>query len=297
MATAPRAVLVHRRTERETIVAEQGTWGQAEFVQGMRGVSLDEVQQRHDRFTEAMHLASAAVPKHWRRGSVLRDDLDRFLFEPDDVVVVIGQDGLVANTAKYLDGQPVIGVNPDPRAGWGVLVRHAARDLAALLPAVAEGRARTEQRTMVSAATGEGDRLIALNEVYLGHRSHQSARYRLSLPDGRSERQSSSGLLVGTGTGATGWCLSAARQRVAPPTLPGPTDPALSWFVREAWPSPVTGADLTAGLLDSGAGLELRVESEGLVVFGDGIEADCLALEWGQTVRIGAADRRLALVV
>lgn len=42
----------------------------------------------------------------------MRGDLDRFLFEPDDIVLALGQDGLVANVAKYLDGQPVIGSNP-----------------------------------------------------------------------------------------------------------------------------------------------------------------------------------------
>jgi hypothetical protein len=228
---------------------------------------------------------------------VLRDDLDRFLFEPEDVVVVVGPDGLVANTAKYLTGQPVIGVNPDPAGGWGVLVRHAAQDVAGLLAAVAEGRARTEQRTMVRASTPEGDAITALNEVYLGHRGHQSARYRLSLPDGREERQSSSGLLVGTGTGATGWCLSASRQRGDAFALPQPTDAALSWFVREAWPSPTTGAELTAGLLSSGQELSVLVESEELVVFGDGIEADRLSVGWGQTVTVTSSDRRLALVL
>ena len=29
-------------------------------------------------------------------------------------MVVVGQDGLVANVAKYLDGQPVIGVDTAP---------------------------------------------------------------------------------------------------------------------------------------------------------------------------------------
>ena len=42
----------------------------------------------------------------------MRGDLDRFLFEPDDLVVIVGQDGLVANVSKYLDGQPVVGINP-----------------------------------------------------------------------------------------------------------------------------------------------------------------------------------------
>ena len=46
-------------------------------------------------------------------------------FGPEDVIIAVGQDGLVANVAKYLDGQPVVGVNPDPQRNPGVLVRHA----------------------------------------------------------------------------------------------------------------------------------------------------------------------------
>jgi NAD kinase len=297
MAVAPRVVLVHRHSEREEIIEEQGTWGQAEFVQKRRGVSLDSVQQRHELLGSALQTVSTAIPKEWRRGSVERSDLSRFLFEPEDVVVVVGQDGLVANTAKYLTGQPVIGIDPNQGTGVGVLARHPARDFESLLSRVSAGNARMEARTMVSAATEDGEGLVALNEVYLGHSGHQSARYLLTAPDGASERHSSSGLLVGSGTGSTGWLLSIARQRAHQIPLPEPTDPSLGWFVREAWPSPATGASLTEGLLEPGAELTVRVEGESLVVFGDGIEDDRLALGWGQTVRIKAADRQLRLVV
>ena len=36
---------------------------------------------------------SAAISTDWRRGAVERTDLDRFLFEPGDIVVAVGQDG------------------------------------------------------------------------------------------------------------------------------------------------------------------------------------------------------------
>jgi hypothetical protein len=293
----PRVVVVHRRTEREELVRQQGTWGQAEFVQRRRGLSLAPVQARHSLVGRALQTVSAAIPSGWRRGAVERSDLDRFLFEPEDVVIVVGQDGLVANTAKYLSGQPVIGVNPDPDDGMGVLVRHAPQRCAALLAEVAQRRARTEERTMVAASGGDGLEMTALNEVYLGSPGHQSARYELRLPDGRVEAQSSSGMLVGTGTGATGWLLSAARERRSPLTLPAPTEPALGWFVREAWPSPNTGAELTEGLIGPGAELSVLVRSESLVLFGDGIESDRITLGWGRTVTIRAAGRKLVLVV
>ena len=297
MSVAPRVVVVHRHSERDELVTEQGTWGQAEFVQKRRGISLSSVKKRHDMLSGAVQAVSTGIPREWRRGTVERADLPRFLFEPEDVVVVVGQDGLVANTAKYLNGQPVIGIDPDPGRNMGVLVRHSPKDFESLLARVGAGKARFEARTMVSAATDDGESLLALNEVYLGHSGHQSARYLLSTPEGEEEHHSSSGLLVGSGTGATGWLLSVSRQRARRIALPEPTDPELGWFVREAWPGPATGASLTEGLLPDGAELTIRIEGESLVVFGDGIEADRLALGWGQTVRIRAAERHLRLVV
>ncbi len=112
----------------------------------------------------------------------------------------------------------------------------------------------------------------------------------------RNERQSSSGVIVATGAGATGWCASIARERGGR-SLPGPTDPLLAWFVREAWPSPATGADLTEGLLDAGGELRLTVESDQLVVFGDGVESDRLVASWGQEVTVRVGENRLRLVV
>lgn len=302
MSLAPRVVVVHRRTEREQIVREQGTWEQAKFQARLRksSVALSDVSARYDASESALQTVSAAIPSAWRRGAVEREDLDRFLFEPEDVVVVVGQDGLVANVAKYLDGQPVIGIDPTPGNGLGVLVRHGARDCARLLHAVTDGRADEQRRTMVEAVVDDretGLTLTALNEIYLGSPTHQSARYELTLPDGRTEAQSSSGLLASTGTGATGWLLSVAKERRSPLALPTPETRGLGWFVREAWPSPTTGADLTEGVLEGDQALKVLVRSDSLVIFGDGMESDRIQLAWGQTVTLTPATRTLRLVV
>src|SRR5438067_5679760 len=114
MALAPRAVMVHRRTEYDELLAHHGTRGQAEFFLRSRGRDIAEVDARHAAIQQAIQAVAAAIPADWRRGTVERADLARFLFAPDDVIVVVGQDGLVANTAKYLTGQAVIGINPEP---------------------------------------------------------------------------------------------------------------------------------------------------------------------------------------
>ncbi len=295
---APRVVLVYRHSEYEQLLARHGTHGQAEFFLASHGRSLAEVAGRHAAQQRALTTVAAAIPLDWRRGRVERSDLDRFLFAADDVIVAVGQDGLVANVAKYLDGQPVIGINSDPARNPGVLVPHPPEAAATLLRLAGTSQIdrHVQARTMVEAASDDGQRLIALNEIYLGHASHQTGRYTLRLSNGESERQASSGILVGTGTGATGWCRSSWRERRSTLVLPAPSEAALSWFVREAWPSPATGTSLTEGLLADGATASVAVESEHLVAFGDGIEDDALRLDWGQNVVVGVAGRSLRLV-
>ncbi|WNF30713.1 hypothetical protein RI138_29965 [Streptomyces sp. C11-1] len=298
MSLAPRAVLVHRRTEYEELLARHGTHGQAAFFLTSRGRAIDEVVRRHERTRQALRDVAAAVPLTWRSTRVERADLDRFLFAPEDVVVVVGQDGLVANTAKYLCGQPVVGIDTDPGRNPGVLVRHRCADAAALLRAATAAGGRAEELTMVEAVADDTQRLVALNEIYVGPPGHQTARYRLG-PDGGAapgEAQASSGVLVGTGTGATGWLHSLWLERGSTLTLPAPGEPRLLWFVREAWPSPATGTSKVAGELGRGQGLRLTVESDRITVFGDGMESDALELTWGQSVRLGIAGTSLRLV-
>ncbi|MEU0422549.1 hypothetical protein ABZ235_02870 [Streptomyces canus] len=296
MSLAPRAVLVHRTTEYEELVAHHGTHGQAAFFLSSRGRDIAEVAERHERTRRALAEVTSAIPLTWRQARVERADLDRFLFAPEDVVVVVGQDGLVANVAKYLAGQRVVGIDTDPGRNPGVLVRHRPAQVAALLPAAFD--TTVDELTMVEAVADDTQRLVALNEIYLGAAGHQTARYRLGLEDdgGVVEAQASSGVLVGTGTGATGWLRSLWQERGGRLRLPDPTENRLLWFVREAWPSPATGTSLIAGELPARARLRLTVESERLIAFGDGMEGDAVELTWGQTVEVGVCGERLRLV-
>jgi NAD kinase len=291
MSLAPRVVIVTRRTEYDEMMATHGTRGQASFFLSTRGRDIAELEERHRLTQQAIETATAAVPVDWRRGTVERSDVSRFLFSPDDVVMVVGQDGLVANVAKYLDGQAVIGIDPEPGRNAGVLVTHAASDAGELLRATDH----VTERTMVEARLDDGQRVLALNEIFVGHPSHQTARYDLYTPDGGGEDQASSGVIASTGTGATGWCRSVALERHSRLALPTPSEPRLVWFVREAWPSPATGTTLTEGEL-MGTELAVTVKSDRLVAFGDGIEADSLTLTWGQTVRISQSAQALRLV-
>lgn len=291
----PRVVLVTRETELQALMARHATLGQARFFLEQRGQRIEDVVARHETQSRAITDARAAVPDDWTFAHVERASLDRFLFAANDLVVALGQDGLVANLAKYLSGQPVFGVTPDAQAFENVLTTYEVATLGPLFRRHAAGDVDISARTMVEAKVEGAGHLMALNEVFIGHRSHQSARYLLRV-DGQEEFQSSSGVIFATGTGMTGWAKSITEATHAPLGL-DPTDATGAFLVREPWPSRHSGASLRAGLVAEGAQISLASRiNDGGVIFADGIEQDFLRFDWGTEVTLGIAAQRLNLV-
>lgn len=293
---APRVVLVSRQTEYAALLAAHGTRGQAAFFLSGRGQDIDTVEARDVQQDATIAAAKRAIPTDWSFTQVVREDLSRFLFFPNDIVVAVGQDGLVANVAKYLDAQPVIGVSPDSAITEGVLTPHSVDRLAGLLQATAQADIALQARAMVQAKIGEGQVLTALNELFIGHRSHQSARYVVRSGE-VEEFQSSSGMIVATGTGLTGWAKSIMTATHKAFQI-APEENRAAFFAREPWPSQISGCEISTGEI-SGQ-IELLVSSrinDGGVIFADGIEQDFLPFDWGVQAHIAMSDKRLNLVV
>ena len=296
-SSTPRVVVAFRDTEWDQLLERHATPGQVRFFLETRERDVEEILGRHRVQTDALKTVEQAIPTHWRRVRIHRDELSGFPFEPGDIVLAVGQDGLVPNLAKYLTDQLVIGLNPDPNRYEGTLVRWAVERLSELLAAAEAGELGTSDLTMVECRLDDGQRLLALNEIFVGHQTHQSARYVLS-NNTQSERQSSSGVIIATGTGVTGWARSISRERQSQLNLPSNVDRRLAYFVREAWPSVSTGTRLTEGILSEGEQLHITSEMEhGGVVFGDGIETDRILVGWGQEVTVSLAPEKLRLVV
>ncbi|MCC5467574.1 hypothetical protein [Pelosinus baikalensis] len=124
-----------------------------------------------------------------------------------DLVIAIGQDGLVANTLKYLDTQLLIGVNPDPQRWDGVLLPFLLEDLTTIVPEVFKERRPVKMVTMAKATMNDGQTMYGVNDLFIGQKSHVSARYEIEMGS-RKEQQSSSGIIISTGLGSTGWLKS-----------------------------------------------------------------------------------------
>lgn len=303
-------VLVRRLTRLDELVARFNTAAQARFYVEHLGADFSDYESEHREYAAALARTRAAMAEVARVQELDRAFLPNYLFAADDVVVAVGQDGLVANTLKYLDGQPLVGVNPNPRRWDGVLLPFTAADLPALLPEVLRGARRKRAVTLAVAQLSDGQSLLAVNDLFIGQRTHLSARYELRQGKKR-ERQSSSGIIVSTGLGATGWFKSvlagaagvvqgaggAAAQLKPRPDFTW--DAAFLHFaVREPFPTQTTGAALVFGVVQRNRPLIIVSQmAENGVIFSDGIEHDFLEFNSGAEATVTLADRVGQLVI
>jgi NAD kinase len=303
-------VIVTRTTMLEELEKRFNTAAQAKFYLERGGEDFAPIEAAHRRYHAALDGVRALVPAGIPSQVIDRAFLPQFVFDPTDLVIAVGPDGLVVNIGKYLDGQPILAVNPDPAEVEGVLLPFTARNMRDALIASLYGEPHMARITMAQAAMSDGQRLEGFNDLFIGARSHVSARYHLT-HGASSEEQSSSGILVATGAGSTGWLRSvyagAARiieglgGTVTPPPDAGrfPWDEQkLVYAVREPWPSKTTGARLAYGVITRDRPLVIASHmAENGVIFSDGVESDSLAFTSGLTAQIGIADRQTVLVM
>jgi NAD kinase len=270
----------------------------------------DVYEAEDDRYQRAVQqlLGELKAMSHgFRVKTIDRSFLPNFNFFGAVMIVVIGPDGLVANAAKYAFELPIIGVNPDPAVNDGVLLPFEVRQAAAAVRRVLDRRAKIREVTLAEVTTNDDQRLLAFNDFFVGASSHVSARYTLEA-GGRSEPQSSSGILISTGAGSTGWLSSVfnmheglCRMLEQPPPQRVPLaweDRRLMWVVREPFRSRHSGAELVAGLLNEGEQLVVGSQMPtGGVIFSDGVESDFLEFNSGSIARFGVSRQRARLVV
>src|SRR6266446_3745654 len=115
-------VVVTQKTALEELVERYNTREQARSYLEQMGISFAEYQAAHDTYHASLALLKSYLPPKMRTQLIERTFLPNFLFDPADLVVTLGRDGLVINTAKYLDGQPLVAFNPDPQRIDGVLI-------------------------------------------------------------------------------------------------------------------------------------------------------------------------------
>jgi len=299
-----RIVIVTRKSRLQESIQRFNTIRQARFVIESRGHSFQDYELEESNYQRARQTVMQSLPAGVKFQIIDRSYLPDFLFLPGDLVLVLGQDGLVVNTAKYLENQPVLAVNPDPERFDGVLLPFVPADLPGLFHSMEKNNAsHASSISMALVKLNDGQEMLAFNDFFLGPRSHTSARYTISFHD-QKERQSSSGIIVATPAGATGWLSSLWNMARGISGQKDLESLRLDWeerrlifAVREPFESKWSQATLVTGQIQENETLlvESHMAEEG-VIFSDGILEDYLEFNSGATATFCLAHRRTRLI-
>jgi NAD kinase len=300
MISNRKMVVVTRKTRLEELKQKYCTLGQAKFYLEHLGESFTDYEEENHLYTNVINIAVDYLKTISRVQLLERSVLSTYLFSPDDIVIVIGQDGLVANTLKYLNGQPVIAINPMPSVYEGKLLPFLIGELKDIVLQTLSGVVTTDNISMAEVNTNLGQTLLAVNDIFIGPKTHSSARYTLSINE-QHEEQSSSGVIISTGLGSTGWfksILAGARGIAKQPIQNELTEgfpwasPYLYYSVREPFPSIKTGCELVFGQISNQSCFSMASKMpENGVIFSDGIEQDAIEFNAGVVAYISMSSR------
>lgn len=299
------AIVVKNKTRLESLVERFNTKAQARFYIESLGGNFEDYEAEHETFHQSLNALQTRLSKIIKNKTVERVYLPSFIFSDRNLIIVIGQDGLVANTAKYAKGCPIVAVNPDKARYDGVLLPFDTVDFAGGVEQVLSGRFSAQTMRFAEARLNDGQRLLAFNDLFIGVSSHVSARYKISF-NHKTEEHSSSGLIVSTPAGATGWLSSVFNMAygiagmfdkglVAKRPKPRPNE--LIFAVREPFKSIRTQTGIASGIIKNQNRLliESLMPANG-IIFSDGIETDFLRFNSGSIASIGLAEETATLV-
>ena len=307
------AIVVKSKTRYDALLERFNTAGQARFYLKRKAgqetdsdAEFEEYAQEHARIEAAVARVQRELTGVIKSKVVERAFLPSFLFANNQLVIVVGQDGLVANAAKYVGGRPLLAVNPDPDRYDGVLLPFRPDTCRAAVQRVLADRYAVHEHRLAEARLNDGQRLLAFNDLFVGAASHVSARYRIRFGEAREEH-SSSGIIVSTPAGSTGWLSSVFNMMAGLEdfagalgqldTYPKPLPGQLLFVVREPFRSQRTQCQVVAGRVQAGQCLEVEsLMPTGGVIFSDGVEADFLRFNAGTVATIGPAEEVARLV-
>jgi len=173
------AIIVKNRTRLESLIERFNTRAQAKFYIERQGGDFGDYESEHETFHNSLIALQTKLSQRIKNKTVERVYLPSFIFSEKNLIVVIGQDGLVANTAKYANNCPIIAVNPDKDRYDGILLPFDTSDFINGVENVIAGQYEARTVRFAEAKLNDGQRLLAFNDLFIGASSHISARYKI----------------------------------------------------------------------------------------------------------------------
>jgi NAD kinase len=200
--------------------------------------------ESHERQLRARRRARELLPE---AAVVERERLTREEAAEASLVIALGGDNHFIFVSHFLRATPILGINADPVRSHGGLLQLDESKLEAAVSRIREGEFSIRAWTRIDGTVDGRAVGTATGEFFVGE-SHRvmMTRHVLQKDDGPQEEHKSSGLLLVTGAGSTGWFghyeepferdLRVAKWRL---TEPFPFDHKYRWAAGELEPGGV----------------------------------------------------------
>lgn len=226
-------ILIARRWSKLEHDAQRLHKTEKEMIAEYRKLGLEErMMGSHKRQMESLNFIRKAIGEvEVVAGTELTQEVvERYV---GGRVIALGGDGHFSFVSHFITDQTIIGVNADSEKSTGALLEFTPESLVES-GCLKTGSCPVEQWTRMQVILdGKVLATLPLADVYIGAKlSVDMSRYVVEF-EGKQEEQKTSGLLVATGTGSTGWYSKMFQTIYQNRDDFSRTDPGARFIVRE----------------------------------------------------------------
>lgn len=292
-----RLAIAVKRSKWERDLIRYGSREAVEHLYAIQNNATAKIYQSHQRQATAAQELRAALPTAtWLERSALPEtDFSNF-----DCVLSLGGDNHFVYVSGFLPpGMPVIGVNSDPQTSHGSLLNFDATQVLSVLPNSKSVSFDLEHWTRIECVLTYPDGSSKRTPLCTSEISVRNAfpdlisRYLIRLDQPEWEEQKSSGLILATGAGSTGWYRNAHSMAEQDAVVFAKDAPLFRFIAREL--GATHRYQFRRAQLERGATLEVVSEMDGQVSI-DTHPEFTFDFPPGTTARFQVSDSALSVV-
>jgi len=223
-----------------------------------------------------------------------RENFTKDIADKAELIISFGGDNHFQYVSHFVNSNILMGINSDPKSSEGALTYFNADHLEDIITKLKKDNFEVEEWVRLEVKLGN-ETYLATAEVFLGEdRRKMMSRYILEL-NGKKEEQKSSGLLVVTGAGSTGWYDSSCRYIYENGNPFSKTSDYARFLATETYRGKLNGYKMIEGSLEKEQEIKLYslADDKGIITIDCNEDYD---FSMGKTALIKVSDKPLRVL-
>ncbi len=211
------------------------------------GVDYEYILQSHERQLQSRALAKEIFPNAL---IIQKDNLTKENIKKVDITIALGGDNHFQYVSHFIENELILGVNSDFLSSEGVLLSGTTNNLELISNRCNNDDYIIEKWTRINVIINKKQVTRATCDIFVGEAERHLTSRNIIFYNGLTRQQKSSGILITTGSGSTGWYNSASRFIDEEPIF-DPKSKYAKFIVTEPYKGSLTDYSLIKGKIDN----------------------------------------------